>query len=42
MQSGRCNFLKNWDNWDISIHEDEAQIARQGKALSYPFDFEID
>lgn len=42
MQSGRCNFLKKWDNWDISIHEDEAQIARQGKALSYPFDFKID
>lgn len=41
MQSGRCIFLKSWDDWDMSIHEDQAQIARQGKALSYPFEFEL-
>lgn len=42
MTSGRCEFLKEWPEWDVSIHEDEAQIARQGRAMNYPFTFEVD
>ena len=38
---GRCKFLKPWPDWDESIHADEAQISRQGRAMTYPFDFKI-
>lgn len=38
---GRCKFLKPWSDWDDSIHSDEAQISRQGRAMTYPFDFKI-
>lgn len=41
MDYGRCHILKNWSDWDVSIHTDEAQIARQGRAMTYPFDFEV-
>lgn len=35
MLSGRCKFEKEWNDWDISVHEDKAQIERQGKAMTY-------
>ena len=38
---GRCKFLKDWPNWDINIHEQEAQIERQGRSIHYPFTFTI-
>lgn len=42
MEVGRCRFLADWPEWDVSIHADEAQISRQGKAMTYPFSFKID
>lgn len=39
---GRCKFLKDWPDWDINIHEQEAQIERQGRSIHYPFTFTID
>lgn len=42
MEHGRCRFLENLPDWDNSIHEDEAQIERQGRAMTYPFTFEVD
>lgn len=39
---GRCHLLTPWTDWDVSIHEDPAQISRQGRSMTYPFDFEID
>jgi hypothetical protein len=41
MISGRCNILKEWEGWDPSIHNDEEQIARQGRSMTYPFEFKI-
>lgn len=41
MTSGRCRFLKEWSEWDISVHNDDAQISRQGRAMTYPFMFKI-
>lgn len=38
---GRCQFLSDWNDWDDSIHKDEAQIARQGRAMNYPFTFKV-
>jgi len=38
---GRCKFLKSWPEWDDSIHADKAQIIRQGRSITYPFDFTI-
>lgn len=38
---GRCRFIQNWSDWDYTIHEDPAQIDRQGWAMTYPFSFEI-
>ncbi len=38
---GRCKLLKEWSDWENSIHESEAQISRQGRAMTYPFDFSI-
>lgn len=42
MTSGRCRFLKEWPEWDVSIHSDDSQISRQGRAMTYPFTFDID
>lgn len=42
MISGRCNFLKKWPEWDASVHNDDSQISRQGRAMTYPFTFEVD
>lgn len=42
MISGRCRFLKEWSEWDVSVHSDDAQISRQGRAMTYPFMFDID
>lgn len=39
---GRCHLLTPWTDWDVSIHENPAQISRQGRSMTYPFDFEID
>ena len=41
MVYGRCEILKDWNSWDNEIHTDEAQIARQGRAMNYDFEFEI-
>ena len=38
---GRVRILKNWNHWDNNIHCDNAQIERQGRAINYPFTFEI-
>lgn len=42
MVSGRCKFLKEWPEWDVSVHDDEAQISRQARCMTYPFSFDID
>lgn len=42
MIKGRVKFLNDWNDWDYSIHEDEKQIERQGRSMTYPFTFEID
>ena len=42
MESGRCRFIQEWPEWDNSIHSDAAQIERQGKAMTYPFTFQVD
>lgn len=42
MISGRCRFLKKWSEWEVSVHSDDAQISRQGRAMNYPFTFDID
>lgn len=39
---GRCHIIKDWDDWDVSIHSDKAQTDRQGRAMTYPFTFQID
>ena len=41
MISGRCKFLKDWPEWDSSIHADNAQIERQGRAMTYHFTFDV-
>lgn len=38
---GRCLFKKEWPEWEYSIHADDAQVARQGRAMTYPFSFDI-
>ncbi len=42
MDYGRCRILIDWPDWDYEIHNDKAQIERQGWAMNYPFSFEID
>lgn len=42
MISGRCNFLKEWPEWDSSVHNDDSQISRQGRSMTYPFTFDVD
>ena len=42
MDFGRCHIINEWLEWDYSIHADEAQISRQGRAMNYPFQFKID
>lgn len=39
---GRCRILKDWSFWDYSIHCDQPQVGRQGRALTYPFTFKVD
>ena len=36
---GRCQILKDWPDWDYSIHCEKPQIDRQGRANTYPFTF---
>lgn len=38
---GRCHITSDWSFWDYTIHCDDSQIARQGRALTYPFTFDI-
>lgn len=38
---GRCHIIKDWSDWDYSIHCDKSQTDRQGRAITYPFTFEI-
>lgn len=38
---GRVRLLKEWNDWDSKIHCDEKQVERQGRAMHYPFIFEI-
>lgn len=38
---GRCKFLKEWVDWPLEVHEEERLIDRQGRAMTYPFDFTI-
>lgn len=42
MTYGRCRFLKEWPEWEDSVHSDDAQISRQGRSMTYPFSFVID
>lgn len=42
MLFGRCNYIKTWNEWDNSVHAEQSQIDRQGRAMTYPFDFDID
>ncbi|MDD3040526.1 SWIM zinc finger family protein [Bacteroides sp.] len=39
---GRCHIIKNWSDWDNSIHSDDSQIDRQGRSMTYPFTFDVD
>lgn len=39
MTYGRCNLLKPWPDWDLSVHTEQPQIDRQGRAMTYPFTF---
>jgi transcriptional antiterminator Rof (Rho-off) len=41
MISGRCKFLKEWPEWDSSVHGDDAQIERQGRAMTYKFTYDV-
>lgn len=38
---GRCHFNKEWLDWDMSLHSDDSQIDRQGRAITYPFTFKL-
>ena len=38
---GRCRIIKSWLDWEYRVHCDEAQIARQGRAMTYPFSFKV-
>ena len=39
---GRCRFIGEWDDWAMNVHEADAQIERQGRAMRYPFTFQVD
>lgn len=39
---GRCRFLREWSEWETSVHSDDSQISRQGRAMTYPLTFDID
>ena len=41
MVFGRCLFLQEWPDWESSVHTNDAQIERQGRAMKYPFTFKI-
>lgn len=41
MTYGRCKFIKDWPEWDSAIHADDAQIERQGRAMTYHFTFDV-
>ena len=38
---GRCRIIKDWSDWDCSVHCDKSQTDRQGRAITYPFTFKI-
>ncbi len=39
MEYGRCRFIGVWSDWELLLHANKAQIARQGWAMTYPFSF---
>ena len=41
MDYGRCRIIEPWVDWGNETHADEAQISRQGRAMTYPFSFEV-
>ena len=41
MEFGRCRIINPWPEWYNTIHCDEKQMDRQGRAMTYPFDFHI-
>lgn len=38
---GRCHVIKDWSDWEYSLHSDDSQIVRQGRAMTYPFTFRV-
>ena len=38
---GKCQIIKDWSDWDYSVHCDKAQTDRQSRATTYPFSFKI-
>ena len=42
MEFGRCRFTGEWFDWDYSLHSNKEQISRQGWAMTYPFEFDVD
>lgn len=42
MQFGKCKYIQQWNDWESSVHEEESQIVRQGRSMTYPFSFNID
>ena len=38
---GRCRIIKEWNDWDYSMHCEQSQIDRQGRSMTYPFTFKI-
>lgn len=38
---GRCRIIKDWSDWEYSVHSDDSQIIRQGRSMTYPFTFRV-
>jgi len=38
---GRCRIVEPWLSWELEVHTDEEQVVRQGRAMTYPFSFEL-
>ena len=38
---GRCEFLKEWNDWNKSIHESKEAVVRQSRAKNEIFNFEL-
>lgn len=33
---GRCHIIKDWPDWEYSVHDNKSQIDRQGRSMTYP------